>query len=202
MNHIPVHDQLPEFTQTHVNRVSDAIQPSHPLSSLSPPAPNPSQHQSLFQWVGSLHQVAKLFGASTSASFLPMSIQGWFPLGLTVLISLQSKELSRVFSSTTIQKHQFFSIQLLYGPTLTSLYDYWKNHRVDYSHLCEQSKVSVFDMLSRFVIAFLPKNKYLLISWLWLPSTMILEPRKIKSAPASTFPLLFALRWWDWMPCS
>ena len=56
---LPVHHQLPEFTQTHVHRVSDAIQPSHPLSSSSPPAPNPSQHQSLFQWVNSSHEVAK-----------------------------------------------------------------------------------------------------------------------------------------------
>ena len=57
---LPVHRQLPEFTQTHVHRVSDAIQPSHPLSSPSPPAPNPSQHQSLFQWVNSSHEVAKV----------------------------------------------------------------------------------------------------------------------------------------------
>ena len=57
---LPVHHQLPEFTQTHVHRVSDAIQPSHPLSSPSPPAPNPSQHQSLFQCVSSLHEVAKV----------------------------------------------------------------------------------------------------------------------------------------------
>ena len=64
MNHstpgIPVHHQLPEFTQSHVHRVSDAIQPSHPLSSPSPPAPNPSKHQSLFQLVNSLHEVAKV----------------------------------------------------------------------------------------------------------------------------------------------
>ena len=57
---LPVHHQLPEFTQTLVHRVSDAIQPSHPLSLPSPPAPNPSQHQSLFQWVNSLHEVAKV----------------------------------------------------------------------------------------------------------------------------------------------
>ena len=56
---LPIHHQLPEFTQTHVHRVGDAIQPSHPLSSPSPPAPNPSQHQSLFQWVNSSHEVAK-----------------------------------------------------------------------------------------------------------------------------------------------
>ena len=57
---LPVHHQLPEFTQTHVHRVSDAIQPSHPLLSPSPLAPNPSQHQSLFQWVNSSHEVAKV----------------------------------------------------------------------------------------------------------------------------------------------
>ena len=57
---LPVHHQLPEFTQTHVHRVIDAIQPSHPLSSPSPPAPNPSQHQGLFQWVSSSHEVAKV----------------------------------------------------------------------------------------------------------------------------------------------
>ena len=57
---LPVHHQLPEFTQTHVHRVSDAIQPSHPLSSPSPPAPNPFQHQCLFQWVNSSHDVAKV----------------------------------------------------------------------------------------------------------------------------------------------
>ena len=57
---LPLHHQLPGFTQTHVHRVSDAIQPSHPLSSPSPPAPNPSQHQNLFQWVNTLHEVAKV----------------------------------------------------------------------------------------------------------------------------------------------
>ena len=65
MNHsmpgLSVHHQLPEFTQTHVHWVGDAIQPSHPLSSPSPPGPNPSQHQGLFQWVNSLHQVAKIY---------------------------------------------------------------------------------------------------------------------------------------------
>ena len=60
MSGLPVHHQLPEFTQTHVHRVGDAIQPSYPLLSPSPPAPNPSQHQSLFQWVNSLHEVAEV----------------------------------------------------------------------------------------------------------------------------------------------
>ena len=65
------------------------------------------------------------------ASVLPVNIQDWFPLGWTGWISLQSKGLSRVFSNTTVQKHQFFDAQLSYGPTLTSIHDHWKNHSFD-----------------------------------------------------------------------
>ena len=73
----PVHHQLPESTQTHIHRAGDAIQPSHPLLSPSPPALNLSQHQGLFKWVSSSHQVAKVLGVSTSASVLPMNTQDW-----------------------------------------------------------------------------------------------------------------------------
>ena len=98
MNHstpgLPVHDKPLEFTQTYVRRVGDAIQPSHPLSSPSPPAPHPSQHQGLFQWVNSSHEVAKVLdGLSASASVLPMNTQDGSPLGWTGWISLQSKTL-------------------------------------------------------------------------------------------------------------
>ena len=105
------HHQLLELTQTHVHRVGDAIQPSHPLLSPPPPARNPSQHQGLFQWVNSSHEVAKVL-VSASTSVLPMNTQDWSPLGWTGWISLQSKGLSRVFSNTTVQKHQFFHAQL------------------------------------------------------------------------------------------
>ena len=67
-------------------------------------------------------------GVSPSVSVLPMNIQDWFPLGWTGWISLQSKGISRVFSNTTVQKHQFFSVQLSLCPNLTSIHDYWKNH--------------------------------------------------------------------------
>ena len=103
----PVHHQQMELAQTHVHQVGDAIQPSHPLSSPSPPALNFSQHQGQLFTSG-----GQSIGASASASVLPMNIQDWFPLGLTSLISFQSKGLSRVFSNTTIQKHQLFSAQL------------------------------------------------------------------------------------------
>ena len=101
----PVHHQLLELTQTHVLWVGDAIQPSHPLLSSSPPAFNFSQRHGFFQWVSSSHQVAKVLA---STSVLPMNIQDRFPLGWTGWISLYSKGLSRVFSNTTVQEHQFF----------------------------------------------------------------------------------------------
>jgi len=128
---LPVHHQLLEFTQTHVHRVSDAIQPSHPLSSSSPPAPSPSQHQSLFQWVNSLHEVAKVLGVSASASVLPMNSQDWFPLEWTGWISLQSKGLSRIFSNTTVQSISSSVLSFLHSPTLTSIHDHWRNHGLD-----------------------------------------------------------------------
>ena len=108
---LPVHHQLSAFTQTHMRRVGDAIQPSHPLSSPSPPAPNPSQHQS-FPMSQLFARGGQSTGASALASFFPMNIQDWSPLGWTGWISLQSKGLSRVVSNTTVQKRQFFSAQL------------------------------------------------------------------------------------------
>ena len=108
---LPVHHELPKSTQTHVHRVGDAIQPSHPLSPPSPPALNLSQHQGLFKWVSSLRQVAKVL-VSASTSVIPMNTQDWSPSEWTGWISLQSKGLSRVFSNTTVQKHQFFCTQL------------------------------------------------------------------------------------------
>ena len=107
----PVHHQFPELTQTHVHHVGDAIQPPHPLSSPSPPAFNLSQYQSL-QMSQFFTSGGQSIGVSASASVFPVNIQDWFSLGLTGLISLQSKGLTRVFSNTTAQKHQFFSAQL------------------------------------------------------------------------------------------
>ena len=92
----PVLHYLPESTQTHVHWVSDAVQPSHPLSPSSPLALNLSHHQGLFKWVSSSPEVAKVIGALASAPVLPVNIQGWFHLELIGLISLPSKGLSRI----------------------------------------------------------------------------------------------------------
>ena len=95
---LPVHHQLPEFTQTHAHWVSDAIQPSRPLSSPSPPAPNPSQHQSLFQWVNSSHEVAKV----PTPVFLPGESQGWGAWWAAVYEAAQSwTRLKRLSSSSS-----------------------------------------------------------------------------------------------------
>ena len=136
----PVLHYFPEFAQTHVHWVSDAIQPSHPLLPPFPSALDLPLHQGLFQWVSSLHQevLSIRASASASASSLPMNIQGWLPSGLTGFISLQSKGLSRAFSSTTVRNYQFFGISLLYRTTLTSIHDDWKNHSFDSMDICWQ----------------------------------------------------------------
>ena len=110
MTGLPVRHQLPEITQTHIHWVSDAIQPSHPLSSPSPLALNLFQHQSLFQWVNSAWG-GQNTGVSALASFLPKKSQGWAPSEWTGWISLQTNGLSRVFSNAIVQKHQFFGAQ-------------------------------------------------------------------------------------------
>ena len=106
---LPVHHQLPEFAETHVHRVSDAIQPSLPLIPFCCPQSLPASESfpmsQLFAWGG------QSTGVSALTSFLPKKSQGWSPSEWTGWISLQSKGLSRVFSNTTIQKHQFFGTQ-------------------------------------------------------------------------------------------
>ena len=107
---LPVYHHLPEFTQTHIHRVGDAFQPSHPLSSPSPPALNLSQHQGLFSESALRLRQPKYWSFSFSISpSNEYSGQISFKIGR---ISLQSKGLSTVFSNTTVQKHQFFGAQL------------------------------------------------------------------------------------------
>ena len=121
---LPVHHQLPEFTQTHVHRVRDAIQPTHPLSSPSPPVPNPSQHQSLFQWVRSSHEMAKVlefllkhhsFQRTPRADLLENGLV-WSPC---------SPRDSQESSPTSWFKNiNSLALSFLNSPTLTSIQDY------------------------------------------------------------------------------
>ena len=162
----PVHHQLPELTQTHVHPVDNAIQPPHPVSSLSPPAFNLSQYQDIyFQMSQFFASGGQRIGDSASASVLPMNIQDWFPLGVTGLISLQSKGHSRVFSNTTVQKHQFFSAQLYFIVQLSHPYmTTGKTIALIRRTFVGKVMSLLFNMLSRLVIAFLPRNKCHLIS--------------------------------------
>ena len=128
---LPVHRQLPEFTQTHVHRVSDAIQPSHPLSSPSPPAPNPSHHQSLFQWVSSSHEVAKVrefqlqhrsFQRNPRADLLQNGLVG---------SPCSPRDSQESFPTPQFKSINSSVLSLLHSPSLTSIHDHWKNHSLD-----------------------------------------------------------------------
>ena len=139
-------------------------------------------------------------GVSASTSVLPMNTQDWFPLEQTGWISLQSKGLSRVFSNTTVQKHQFFSVQLFFIVQLSHPYmATGKAIALTTQTFVGKVMSLLFNMLSMLVITFLPRAKHLFISWPQSPSAVILEPRKIKSATVSTVSPSIAMKWWDQM---
>ena len=128
---LPVRHQIPEFTQTHTHWVSDAIQPSHPLLSPSPLAPNPFQHQSLFQWVNSSHEVAKVlefqlqhhsFQRNPRADLLQNGLVG------SPCSPRDSQESSPTPQFKSINSS---ALTFLQSPTLTSLHDHRKNHSLD-----------------------------------------------------------------------
>ena len=135
MNHstsgLPVHHQLLEFTQTHAHGVGDAIQPSHPMSSPSPPAPNPSQLQGLFQWVNSSHEVAKVL----EFQLQHQSFQ-WTPRTDLLQDGLAGFPCSPRDSQESSLTPQFkiinsSALSFLHSLTLTSIHDHWKNHSLD-----------------------------------------------------------------------
>ena len=127
---LPVHHQFPEFTQTHVHRVGDAIQPSHPLSSLLllPPI-LPSIR--VFSNDSTLHMRWPKYWSFSFSISSSNEHSGLISFRMYWLISLQSKGLSRVFSNTTVQAHQFFGAQPSSQSNSPSIHDYWKNHRFD-----------------------------------------------------------------------
>ena len=172
----PVHHQFPEFTQTHVHWVGDAIQPSHPLSSPSPPTFNLSLHQGLFKWVSSLHRWPKYWRFSFSISLsneysgLISYRMDWLDL-LSVQGTLKSL-LQHHSSKASIHRPSAFFIVQLSHPYMTT------GKTIALTRWTFLGKVMslLFNMLSRLVITFLPKSKCLLISWLQSSSAVILEP--------------------------
>ena len=124
----------------------------------------------LFAWGG------QSIGVSALASFLPKKSQGWSPLELTGWNSLQSKSLARVFSNTTVQKHQFFGAQLSLWSNSHIHHNFWQNHSFDYTDLCCKVMSLLFSMLSRFFIALSSKYQCLFfhscshyLQWFWSP---------------------------------
>ena len=180
---LPCPYNLPELAQTHVHWISDAIHPFHPLSSLLLlPSIFPSIRS--FSNVSALRIRCQIIRASVASSVLQVNIQGWFPLEVTGLTSLWSKGLSRVFFNTTVQIHQFFGIQTavqLSHPYMTTGKTVALTRRTSIGKVISL----LFNMLFRFVTAFLSRSKRLLISWLQSPSAVILEPKKIKSLTVS-----------------
>ena len=180
----PVHHQLLEFTQTHVHWVGDAIQPSHPLSSpCLPSALNLSQHQSLFKWVSSSHQMAKVLEFQLQhQSFQWTFIQDWFPLRmywldlLAVQGTLKSLLQHYNLKASILWHSAFFIVQLSHPYTTTG-----KTIALTRRTFVGKVMSLLLNMLSRLVITFLPRSKHLLISWLLSPSAVILKPKKIQS---------------------
>ena len=165
----------------HVHRVSDAIQPSHPLSFPSPPALNLSQHQG----VSSSHLMTKVLEFQLQHLPTQWIFRTDFLLRLTAL-NLRSKEPSRVFSKHHSSKASILRWQL--SLQSNSHIHTWLLENIYLTRWTFVGKVMslLFNMLSRLVITFFPRSKHLLILWLQSPSAVILEPRKIKSATVPT----------------
>ena len=197
----PVLHHLPELAQTEVHWVSDAIQPSHPLLPTSP-ALNLSQDFNLFQWVGSSHQEAKASALELHHWSFSFSIShsneysglisfriDWLDL-LAVQGTLKSLLQHHSSKASILWYSVFFMIQLSH-PYMTT----GKNLALTRQNFVGKVMSLLFNMLPRLVIAFLPRSKCLLISWLQSPSSVILEPKKIKSVTVSIFPIY--LSWSD-----
>ena len=188
----PIHHPFPELTQTHVHRVSDVIQPSHLLWSPSPPAFNLSQHQGLFKSVSSSHQVAKVLQLQLQHQFSRYSRLISFRTDLLDLLAVQEtlKSLLQHHSSKTsvLRGSAFFIVQLSH-PYMTT----GKTTALTRQNFVGKVMSLLFNMLSRLVIAFLPRSKCL-ISWLQSPSAVILEPPKIKSLTVSIVSHLYAMK--------
>ena len=183
---LPVHHQFPEFTQTHIHRVSDAIQPSHPLSSSFPPAPNPSQHQGLSNESNLYMRWPKFWSFSFSISpsnehpGLISFRMDWLDL-LAIQGTLKSLLQHHSSKASILWHSAFFTVQLSH-PYMTT----GKTIALTRRTFVGKIMSLLLNMLSRLVITFLSRSKHLLISWLQSPSAVILEPPKIKSDPVST----------------
>ena len=197
---IPILHYLLDFAQIRIHWVDDAIQPSYPLSPLSPHALSLSQCQSFpestlcIRWPKYRSFNYSISPPSEYSGLISFRID-WFDL-----FAVQD-------NFKNLLQHQFESISSsalspFYGPILTSVHDYWKTIALTIQMVVGKVMSLLFNTLSRFLRAFLPKNKYILISWL---AVTIWSDFGSQESKVSLFPLfthLFATKWWDWMPGS
>ena len=177
----PILHHILEMAQTHVHRVDDAIQPSHSLSPAFSSCLQSFPASGSFWMSWQFASGGQSIGASASASVLPMSTQGWLLLRLTYLISLRPRDFQE---SSPIQKFKSInSLVLSLFYSLTHIHTWQLKKNIDLTIWTFLNKVMsmLFNTWSRFVIAFLPRSKCLLISWLQSTSAVILEPKKINS---------------------
>ena len=127
----PVHHQLPQFTQTHIHWVGDAIQPSHPLSSPSPPAFSLSRYQGLFKWVSSSHQVAKVLEFQLQHQSFQWIFRTDFLYDKLVGSPYNPRDTQESYPTPQFKSIISSVLSFRYSPTLTSIHDYWKNHSFD-----------------------------------------------------------------------
>ena len=180
--------------------VSDAIQLSHPLLSPSLLVLSLSQHQGFSQWVGSSHQVAKVLKLQLQHQSFQRIFRVDFLSDWLVWSPCSLRDSPESPPASQFESINSLALSLLYGTTLTSIHDTGKTTALTIGTFVGILITLSFNVLSRFVIAFLPRSKCLLISWLQSLSAVILEPKKIKSVTVSTFPHLFAMKWWYWLP--
>ena len=128
---LPVHQQLLEFTQTHVHWVSDAIQPSHPLLPLSPPAFDLAQHQGLFQRVSCSHQVARVLKFQLEHQSFQWIFRTDFLYNWPAWSPCRPRDSQESYPTLQLKSISSLALSLLYAPTLTFIHDYWKNHGFD-----------------------------------------------------------------------
>ena len=185
----PVHHQLLELAQTHVHRVGDAIQPSHPLSSPFPPAFDLSQHQGLHIRWPKYWSFSFSISPSNEYSRLISFRIACFDL-LAVQRTLKNLLQHHNSKASILWRSAFFMVQLSH-PYMT----YGKNIALTIWTFVGKVISLLFTMLPRLVIAFLPRSKHLIISWLQSPTAVILEPKKINLSLFPLFPYLFAMKW-------
>ena len=199
---LPVHHQLPELTQTHVHWVSETIQPAHPLLSPSPlaslfPSIRVFSNESVLpiRWPKYWSFSFNISPSNEHSRLISFRVD-WLDL-LAVQETLKSLLQHHSSKASILWCSVFFVVQLSH-PYMTT----GKNIALTRQTFAGKVMSLFFNMLSRLVIAFLPRNKHLFISWLQSLSALILEPRKIKSLTVSTVSHLFAMKWWDQMPWS